>query len=302
MPFIYHHIVHLLVNLFLVFLSVSSIFVDTVVDVNYWTMITYPLVCFVTMGILSSADAMADPFGEDDCDFDLMAVTQGTLNDARTICEMIETDEALLKDNITLDPSPKPPAAPAAAPALALPTPPAPNASQTAFLPARREQLAQNGEAGLDAARKMMGLVSAVVRVLAESSTEQQAVLQECDRRMLAVLGERPSSYTYDSDRHKGRRRVYEGHVGRPPTGKPPTAQVDRVKRRDKEGVEMSSRRMSGNGSHGVYDVDNSLLSPRSPRRRPYEGDRHYDYEHDSSDNEIIPVDSVQPHFEPTRS
>eukprot|EP00961_Rhodomonas_salina_P241613 3263756-Rhodomonas_salina.3 len=26
----------------------------------------------------------------------------------------------------------------------------------------------------------------------------------------------------------------------------------------------------SGAGSHGVYDVDNSLLSPRSPRRRPY--------------------------------
>ena len=49
-PFIYHHIVHLLTNLYLILLSVSNVFVDSDSHMNFWAIISYPIICFVTLG------------------------------------------------------------------------------------------------------------------------------------------------------------------------------------------------------------------------------------------------------------
>lgn len=71
-PFVYHHIVHLIVLLYMVLLPFANVFVQEGIP-SYWTLITYPAVSFVLFGVLEAADAMADPYGEDECDFNLNA-------------------------------------------------------------------------------------------------------------------------------------------------------------------------------------------------------------------------------------
>jgi len=74
-PFVYHHIVHLIVryyshssvvsseqlgidaaswcSCYLMLLSMSNIFVDPDAELCYWTLIVYPVVCFVMLGSFS---------------------------------------------------------------------------------------------------------------------------------------------------------------------------------------------------------------------------------------------------------
>lgn len=85
-PFVYHHIVHITCTFYLILQSFGSLFVASGIEVCYWSLITYPIICFVMLGILCAADAMADPFGEDDCDFNLEALTSQLYLDMHRLC------------------------------------------------------------------------------------------------------------------------------------------------------------------------------------------------------------------------
>mmetsp|Transcript_58834 Transcript_58834/g.138320 ORF Transcript_58834/g.138320 Transcript_58834/m.138320 type:complete len:511 (-) Transcript_58834:190-1722(-) len=93
-PFVYHHIVHLIVLLYMVLLPFANVFVQEGIP-SYWTLITYPAVSFVLFGVLEAADAMADPYGEDECDFNLNALMDSTY---REVVEILGAeDEAKLE-------------------------------------------------------------------------------------------------------------------------------------------------------------------------------------------------------------
>jgi len=81
-PFQYYHIVNvtLMINLLLhayAFLSIDSAF----------SIPAYFMVCLCMLGLRETANAMADPFGTDECDFNQDAIQDGIYNECKILCE-----------------------------------------------------------------------------------------------------------------------------------------------------------------------------------------------------------------------
>jgi hypothetical protein len=86
-PFQYYHIVNvtLFINLLLLsyaFLSINSIF----------SIPAYFVVCLCMLGLRETANAMADPFGKTDWDFNQHAIEEGIYNDCKSLCEEPEEE------------------------------------------------------------------------------------------------------------------------------------------------------------------------------------------------------------------
>mmetsp|Transcript_61084 Transcript_61084/g.143841 ORF Transcript_61084/g.143841 Transcript_61084/m.143841 type:complete len:440 (+) Transcript_61084:3-1322(+) len=92
-PFQYYHIVNvtLWVNLTLVSYALLFVNKEPAPGVYFlgtvFTLVAYPLICFVLLGLVEVANAMSDPFGTDACDFNQEAITEGIYKECKSMCE-----------------------------------------------------------------------------------------------------------------------------------------------------------------------------------------------------------------------
>lgn len=93
-PWPYYHIVVCIVNVQLLFLSISTIKLTKDSRCSPVSMITLPVICYVFAAITGVATAMTDPFGDDVCDFNKKALVENVFNDCKKLAE--EKDEDFL--------------------------------------------------------------------------------------------------------------------------------------------------------------------------------------------------------------
>jgi len=90
-PWPYFHVVGLIVHVQLFFLAISSIQIDKMPDgamrCRLVSCVVLPIICYVFAAIISVANAMADPFGQDHCDFNQQALINGVFNDCKKLCD-----------------------------------------------------------------------------------------------------------------------------------------------------------------------------------------------------------------------
>jgi len=103
-PFQYYHIVNVTLWVNLTLVAYALLFVNK--DPNpkegqpafflgtVFTLVAYPLICFVLLGLVEVANAMSDPFGTDACDFNQDAIQEGIYNECKKLCE--EPEEPFL--------------------------------------------------------------------------------------------------------------------------------------------------------------------------------------------------------------
>eukprot|EP00277_Geminigera_cryophila_P038127 CAMPEP_0173099218 /NCGR_PEP_ID=MMETSP1102-20130122/35347_1 /TAXON_ID=49646 /ORGANISM="Geminigera sp., Strain Caron Lab Isolate" /LENGTH=770 /DNA_ID=CAMNT_0013992167 /DNA_START=70 /DNA_END=2382 /DNA_ORIENTATION=- len=93
-PFQYFHVVNVVLKLDLLLLAYAFLFIDIDANPNGspWSLIAYPLICFVLLGLIEVANAMADPFGSDACDFNQHAILNGVYDDCKKLCELPDED------------------------------------------------------------------------------------------------------------------------------------------------------------------------------------------------------------------
>eukprot|EP00288_Rhodomonas_lens_P014600 CAMPEP_0177707190 /NCGR_PEP_ID=MMETSP0484_2-20121128/9619_1 /TAXON_ID=354590 /ORGANISM="Rhodomonas lens, Strain RHODO" /LENGTH=575 /DNA_ID=CAMNT_0019218687 /DNA_START=142 /DNA_END=1869 /DNA_ORIENTATION=- len=89
-PFQYYHIVNVTLVVFLHLLAYGFLFMADKLG-SVFSLVAYPLVAFVLMGLLEVANAMSDPFGSDACDFSQDAIVNGLYGETKKLCE--EPDE-----------------------------------------------------------------------------------------------------------------------------------------------------------------------------------------------------------------
>eukprot|EP00286_Rhodomonas_abbreviata_P002657 CAMPEP_0181347030 /NCGR_PEP_ID=MMETSP1101-20121128/33657_1 /TAXON_ID=46948 /ORGANISM="Rhodomonas abbreviata, Strain Caron Lab Isolate" /LENGTH=426 /DNA_ID=CAMNT_0023459209 /DNA_START=473 /DNA_END=1753 /DNA_ORIENTATION=+ len=92
-PFQYYHIVNLTLWIWLFLLGYALLFINGGKG-SVFTLVAYPLICFVLLGLVEVANAMSDPFGSDACDFDQEAIQEGIYNECKKLCE--EPEEPFL--------------------------------------------------------------------------------------------------------------------------------------------------------------------------------------------------------------
>mmetsp|Transcript_59784 Transcript_59784/g.140874 ORF Transcript_59784/g.140874 Transcript_59784/m.140874 type:complete len:551 (+) Transcript_59784:204-1856(+) len=85
-PFQYYHIVNVTLVVFLHLLAYGFLFMADKLG-SVFSLVAYPLVAFVLMGLLEVANAMSDPFGTDACDFNQEAITEGIYKECKSMCE-----------------------------------------------------------------------------------------------------------------------------------------------------------------------------------------------------------------------
>jgi hypothetical protein len=88
-PFQYYHMVNMTVFINLSFLSYAFALRD-----SWLTIFIFPLIVFVILGLLQTANSLSDPFGKDECDFNQEMITNGIYNECKCLCE--EPDEPFL--------------------------------------------------------------------------------------------------------------------------------------------------------------------------------------------------------------
>ena len=86
-PFQYYHIVNVTLLINLLLLSYAFLSIDSVFSIP-----AYFMVCLCMLGLRETANAMADPFGTDDCDFNQQAIQEGIYNECKTLCEEPEEE------------------------------------------------------------------------------------------------------------------------------------------------------------------------------------------------------------------
>ncbi|KAJ1492688.1 hypothetical protein T484DRAFT_1880715, partial [Baffinella frigidus] len=96
-PFQYYHIVNVVLTMHLIlmayaFLQVSSSKDPTYSGGNIFSLIVYPIVVFTLIGLKEVANAMADPFGTDECDFNQQAMVDGIYRECKRLCEEPEEE------------------------------------------------------------------------------------------------------------------------------------------------------------------------------------------------------------------
>jgi len=88
-PFQYYHIVNVCLMILLNLLAYAFLFINSGKG-SVFSLIAYPLLCFVLLGLLEVANAMSDPFGSDACGFNQDAIMDGIYNETKRLCEAEE--------------------------------------------------------------------------------------------------------------------------------------------------------------------------------------------------------------------
>jgi len=87
-PFTYYHIVNTTVITYLMILSWCFLYMTagTGFQGSWWSLFIYPLICVFFLGLKEMGNAMSDPFGNDICDFNQVALVNGIYNECQIIC------------------------------------------------------------------------------------------------------------------------------------------------------------------------------------------------------------------------
>jgi len=93
-PFLYYHIVNLTLTIFLVLLAYAFLFINDGKG-SVFSLIAFPMVAFVILGLVETANNMSDPFGQDlSLNFNQNAIANSMYEESKKLCE--EPDEDFL--------------------------------------------------------------------------------------------------------------------------------------------------------------------------------------------------------------
>mmetsp|Transcript_57228 Transcript_57228/g.134712 ORF Transcript_57228/g.134712 Transcript_57228/m.134712 type:complete len:592 (+) Transcript_57228:150-1925(+) len=90
-PFQYYHVVNLTLWIWLFLLAYAMLFINGGLG-SVFSLIAYPLITFVMLGLVEVANAMSDPFGGEGCGFNQDAIQQGIYDECKRLCEEPEED------------------------------------------------------------------------------------------------------------------------------------------------------------------------------------------------------------------